>query len=430
MSLRLRLALIVATTFAAVVVACVFAAHVSASNQLSAETDRFLTEHAHDPFLEHSPDNDSDTRPPSLGPDVVVQRLNAEGTPVGGTDKLGVTAKDRAVAAGAGAYFRTDNGYRILTFPAPGGGAVQIARTTAASNHVLSTLDTRLLLIAIGGTLLAALAAYFIARRIIRPVEKLTGAAEHVAATQDLAAHIDVERNDELGRLAESFNTMLIALDTSRDQQKRLVMDASHELRTPLTALRTNMEVLQRASNMNDDQRAQLLGEAQLELHELSDLVAELVDLATDARAEEPMQRVDLGELAEQVVTRFRRRTDHQINFAAERAAAVDVRVSACERAISNLVDNACKFSPPEAPVDVCVRGAVVEVNDRGPGIAPEDRPHVFDRFYRATSARAMTGSGLGLSIVQQIAELHDGTVELVPRDGGGTTARFVLPTS
>jgi two-component system sensor histidine kinase MprB len=440
MSLRVRLALVVATTFAAVVVACVFAAHVSARNQLRAETDRFLAQRASDPHFAR--DGDRDERggrvPTNVNPDATTQFIRADGSVVGttpGQAALPVDTRDRALAAHGGKPRSRDaqvdgNSYRILTMPLAQGGALQVGRSIEGSDHVLSTLDTRLVLIALIGTFIAALAAWLIARRIVRPVERLTGAAEHVAQTQDLASHIDVERSDELGRLAESFNTMLAALETSRDQQQRLVMDASHELRTPLTALRTNMEVLQRNTAIDEHERAQLLGEASLELSELSALVAELVDLATDARAEEPLQRVELSDLTEQVVERARRRTGRIITFTAHNPASVDVRASACDRAITNLVDNACKFSPADTSIDVSVADTTIEVGDRGPGVAPEDREHVFDRFYRATSSRSMPGSGLGLSIVQQVAELHGGTVELLARAGGGTAARFTLPST
>jgi two-component system sensor histidine kinase MprB len=427
------LALIVAVTFAAVVIACVFAAHVSASNQLRAETDRFLQERAQDHDLRGGPPPNGFTPPGGdpgesgfSEPDAIVQVSYHDG-------RTQLTPGQPSLPAlGPGFHNITIKGepYRMLATTTPDGDTIRVARSVASNNHVLSTLDFRLLLIAIAGTLVAALAAWLIARRIVRPVEQLTGAAEHVAQTQDLSAHIDVERGDELGRLAESFNTMLGALQMSRDQQQRLVMDASHELRTPLTALRTNMEVLQRASNATDEERDQLLSDAQLELTELTDLVAELVDLATDVRAEEPLQQVELGELVEQVAQRYERRTGRTINFSAHDAATVNVRVSALDRAISNLLDNACKFSPVDAAVDVRVDGATIEVADRGPGISAEDHAHVFDRFYRAPASRALPGSGLGLSIVQQIAALHGGTVELDARPGGGTIARLRLTTS
>ena len=263
----------------------------------------------------------------------------------------------------------------------------------------------------------------------MRPVEQLTIAAEQIAETQELDQHIEIGRHDELGRLAASFNTMLAALGSSRAQQRRLVMDASHELRTPLTALRTNIELLQRAGTLDEAQRIELVDAAQVELAELGDLVAELVDLATDARAEEPVQRVDIGDLVDRVVERERRRSGRSITLTRDTAATVDVRVSAIDRAVHNLLDNACKFTPSDTPIDVDVDGGVIEVRDRGVGIAADERALVFDRFYRATAARSQPGSGLGLAIVRQIAELHGGTIELLEREGGGTVARLTLPT-
>jgi two-component system sensor histidine kinase MprB len=446
-SLRLRLLLVVATTFAVVVVGCVYAAHVSTQQELRAETDRFLMQRAHDPRitsgLGHQP------RPPGTGlpdnehggpqlaePDAIVQLLNSQGTVVqsiANQPKIPVDATDKAIAAGGSApNFRTvtisGTQYRVLTTPLPNGGAAQIARSIADTNKVLSTLDLRLLLIALGGTAVAAGLAWLIARRIVRPVEQLTVASEQIAKTQQLGHRIEIGRHDELGRLATSFNTMLAALGSSKAQQQRLVMDASHELRTPLTALRTNIELLQRAGTLDDAQRSELIDAAQVELAELGDLVAELVDLATDARTEEPVQPVDLGDLVEHVVDRERRRSGREITLIRENTATVEARASAIERAVHNLLTNACKFSGPDTPIEVAVCGSTIEVRDRGVGVAPDERAQVFDRFYRAAAARSQPGSGLGLSIVQQIAEMHGGTAELVPRDGGGTIARLKLP--
>ena len=204
-------------------------------------------------------------------------------------------------------------------------------------------------------------------------------------------------------------------------------MDASHELRTPLTALRTNIDLLRRARTFDAAQRDELLGETDVELRELTDLVSELVELATDTRSEELEQPVDLGELVERIVTRQQRRTGREITLEIHDAAIVDARVTLLERAIGNLLDNALKFSPAGTPVEVVVRAAVVEVLDRGTGIDPDDLPHVFDRFYRSPTARGVPGSGLGLAIVEQIAELHGGTVTLSPRVNGGIVARMNL---
>ncbi len=449
MSLRVRLALVVATTFAVVVIGCVYAAHVSTERELRSETDRFLMQRSHDPvfsggFGDHGPGRGPGSVSPNeqggpqlAEPDSIVQLVDSQGAVVRSIENqpaIPVDTRDRAIAAnGGGPYFRTvtvkGTEYRVLTTSLQGGGASQIARSIADTNSVLSTLDLRLLLIALGGTAVAAALAWLIARRIVRPVEQLTLAAEQIAQTQELEHHIEIGRHDELGRLAGSFNTMLAALGSSRAQQRRLVMDASHELRTPLTALRTNIELLQRAGSLNDAQRGELIDAAQVELAELGDLVAELVDLATDVRAEEPRTRVDLGDLVEQVVARELRRSGRTITLARDAAGIIDARAAAIDRAVHNLVNNACKFSPADTPVDVQVDGGVIEVRDRGVGIAAEERELVFDRFYRATAARSQPGSGLGLAIVLQIAQMHEGSVELLERPGGGTIARLTLPT-
>jgi two-component system, OmpR family, sensor histidine kinase MprB len=451
LSLRLRLLLVVATTFAVVVVGCVYAAHVSTRQELRAETDRFLTQRSHDPGIANGfarrglrPDGtfpETGTGPPAgarplAEPDAIVQLLDADGKvtrSIANQPALPVDGRDRDVAAHGGApVFRTvtvsGTEYRVLTTPLTGGGASQIGRSIAATNKVLSTLDLRLLLIALGGTLVAAALAWLIARRIVRPVEQLTLAAENIAETQQLDQHIEVRRADELGRLATSFNTMLAALGSSRAQQQRLVMDASHELRTPLTALRTNIELLQRADTFDEAQRIELVDAAHVELQELGDLVTELVDLATDVRAEEPAQLVDLGDLVEGVVERERRRSGRTITFSRASAGTINVRASAIDRAVHNLLNNASKFSAADTPIEVDVTGGMIEVRDRGVGIAEEERALVFDRFYRATAARSQPGSGLGLSIVHQIVGLHGGTVELRARAGGGTIARISLP--
>jgi two-component system sensor histidine kinase MprB len=449
-SLRIRLALVVATTFAFVVVGSVYAAHVSAQRALRRETDRFLVQRSHSPvFTAGAPEHGErfgDLNPPGEAPprgsfafaepDALVQVLDSDGDVVrsfAGQPAIPVDRTDEQLAAEHGsARLRTTHidgkDYRVLTMSLPNGGAAQIARSIAESNNVLSSLDIRLLLIALTGTAVAAALAWLIARRLVRPVEQLTLATEHIAQTQELDQHIDVDRRDEIGRLAASFNTMLAALGSSRAQQRRLVMDAGHELRTPLTALRTNIELLQRADSMDDAQRAELVAAAHVELTELGDLVSELVDLATDARSEEPLQPVDLGELAADVVDRDRRRSGREITMWQHEPAEVVVRAAAIDRAIHNLIDNACKFSPPGTPVEVEVQGRTVSVLDRGVGVADDERAQVFDRFYRATTARSQPGSGLGLSIVAQIAQMHGGTAELLARPGGGTIARLTLP--
>jgi len=265
-----------------------------------------------------------------------------------------------------------------------------------------------------------------IARRALRPVGRLTAAAEHVAKTQDLGAPIEIERHDELGRLADSFNQMLAALGRSREQQHRLVVDASHELRTPLTSLRTNIELLDRATDLPEGERRELLGDAVAELEELSALVAELVDLATDV-SQAGDQRVDLrlDEVVDRVVERARRRGAHSITLESE-PTVVDANPILAERAVANLVDNARKWA--DERISVGVRSGTVTVGDDGPGIAEADLERVFDRFYRSPGNQDVPGSGLGLAIVRQIAEAHGGRAWAENDPGGGARVSIELP--
>jgi two-component system sensor histidine kinase MprB len=223
---------------------------------------------------------------------------------------------------------------------------------------------------------------------------------------------------------------MLAALARARDEQSRLVADASHELRTPLTSVRTNIEFLERAPNLDQVERQALLAETRQELEELTDLVTEMVELATDTRTVEPVVNVDLDEIAGDVAERFRRRSGRPVTVALRKPARVRAQRGLVERAVTNLVDNALKFSDDAEGVEITVDGTAIEVADRGSGIATEDENKVFDRFYRADNARTRPGSGLGLSIVAQIAEAHGAMVTLVARPGGGTVARFELPQS
>jgi two-component system sensor histidine kinase MprB len=451
-SLRTRLTVIVAVIVAVAVVGGAYAAHLSTQHALQQETDKFLRERAAG-FVAHPPgdlggnfggnfdgdvgdghENDDDGRYFEF--DAIQQTIDRDGivtNSLPGQPRLPIDAEDREIArAGGESHYRdvTIGGeqYRMITASLRNGVAVQIARQVSETGDVLDVLRTRLVIIALAGVAFAALAAWLVMRRATRPIEQLTDTAEHIAATQDLTTPIAVQGDDEVGRLAASFNTMLVALDTSRAQQQRLVVDASHELRTPLTAVRTNIDFLGHAPTLDAEARAQLIAETRLELDELTNLVSEMVDLATDVRSEEPVEPVALADLAEAVATRFRRRSGTDITVRVDDAGVVDGRQAMLDRAVSNLVDNAVKFGPAGAPVDVTVRGTTIEVADRGPGIAADDRDRVFDRFYRATSARTLPGSGLGLSIVSQIAALHGGSVTLAPREGGGTVARLVLP--
>mgnify|MGYP001316623493 FL=1 len=317
---------------------------------------------------------------------------------------------------------------RVLTTPLRGSGrAVMIARPMDEVDVQLSGLWRISLQLFILGVVGSGIVGFVVAGRVVKPVRRLTEATSRIAATQDVDQHISVERHDELGQLAKSFNEMLSALTVSREQQHRLVADASHELRTPLTSLRTNLEYMQRADQIEGSERQQVLDDILFELDELTELVAELVELATDRHQMGEPTAIELDELVDAVVHRHRRRTSCSIEYRA-RPCTVRAVPALVERAVSNLIDNAVKWSPPDQPVEVEVDSGSVVVRDRGPGIPKYEREKVFERFYRIESARSSPGSGLGLSIVRHVADSFGGKVQVIDQNGSGTAVELFLP--
>ena len=286
----------------------------------------------------------------------------------------------------------------------------------------------RLQLIAFGTVLavVAALCGWLLMRRTTQPLEDLTAATERVARNRDLSP-LGLDRRDEVGRLANSFDRMLGALAVSREQQNRLVQDAAHELRTPLTSLRANIELLDRARNLPDDELDALLGGLDAEVRELSQLFDELIQLATDTTEQsEPDVDLDLADVVADAVDRFTRRTGRTVTTDTEPTPMTGNSLL-LERAVGNLLGNAHKFSPPDQPIMVVLRDRRVSVRDHGPGIPLDERRRVFDRFYRTDEARALAGSGLGLAIVEQIAEYHGGTASAGGAPGGGADVGFTV---
>ena len=294
-------------------------------------------------------------------------------------------------------------------------------------NRTLHRLGILLLVIALGGIAVAAGLGLAVSRAALAPVRRLTEASEHVTETGDLSERIEVSGQDELSRLAASFNTMLAALEESSRAQRQLVADASHELRTPLTSLRTNIEVLAGERSLPPGERERLLSDVVEQLGEMTTLIAELIELARAEQHPEQPEDVRLDLLAQGAVERAKRNRP-EVSFTTDlQESVVHGAPSTIERAVANLLDNAAKWSPPGGNVEVAVRDGEVIVRDHGPGIADEDLPYVFDRFYRSTSARGMPGSGLGLAIVKQVADAHGGTVAAERADGGGTLMRLRL---
>lgn len=319
--------------------------------------------------------------------------------------------------------------YRVVAVPAGPGSALVLAQPMDSIERALARLQVILLLSTVGGVALSALAGWAVARNGLRPVRRLTAATEHVARTQELRP-IAVTGRDELARLTTSFNQMLTALDASQERQRQLVADAGHELRTPLTSLRTNIELLGQAAENPDrtlsaDERTEIMTDVRVQLDELTTLVGDLVELAR----EEPLRRdpepLDLADVVTAALARIRPRAVGLTMDVELESWTVVGEPSLLERAITNLLDNAVKWSPDGGTVTVRLEDGTLSVSDQGPGIDETDLPHVFDRFYRAREARALPGSGLGLSIVRRAAERHRGTVAADEAPGGG--ARFCL---
>ena len=323
-----------------------------------------------------------------------------------------------------------DVDYRILSKPLPRGGLLQIGRDLSEVNDAVSGMVRTFLLLGLIGIALAILLAWLLASQLAKPIKRLSKTAEHVARTQELTAFIDSKDGDkEVRRLAESFNVMLRALATSRDQQKRLVTDASHELRTPLTSVRTNIELLAKAKSIEAKDKESIIRDLKTEINELSLLVDEIVNLATstDFRSENFVTK-DLYETTRQVAEKFSRRSGRTIKVASSGDSMRDMQCSAIERAISNLVDNAIKFSPEGTDIVITVENGTVCVRDFGIGVREDDRDQLFERFFRSVDTRSHPGSGIGLSIVEEIILRHDGQVFVrAPENGSGTEVGFTL---
>jgi two-component system, OmpR family, sensor histidine kinase MprB len=351
-----------------------------------------------------------------------------------GSDQLPVSIQALAAAKGeiADPFFEDAHvegtHVRVLTLPLGGGYAVQVARSLEEVDSILGKIKRWLIALALVGIALAAGLGLLVAQAVLAPVQRLTRTAEDVSETRDLSRRIDASGTDELSRLAATFNTMLAALEESARAQRQLVSDASHELRTPLTSLRTNIEVLARDEALPPHDREQLLHDVTEQLTEMTALIAELVELARGDQAPVEPEDVRLDLATADAIERTRRNRPG-ISFKPDLQESMVRGVpSTIERAISNLLDNAAKWSPPDGEIEVTVRDGELTVRDHGAGIDPDDLPFVFDRFYRAPAARGMPGSGLGLAIVRQVAEAHGGTVTAEAADGGGTRMRLSLP--
>ena len=441
MSFRLRVTLLAAAAVAIAVVGAAALLYVVLEQQLLMQIDQSL-QSASQMARESGPRPGPRGFPP-LGDrnvttgraDIVAQSIDASGKviradlnqadPSLATPIARQVAATQTAAAPFDASAADGSHVRVYAVPIGNGAALEVTRSLEDMDAVLSETRNRLILVALAGVLTASGLGALVARAALAPVERLTTVVEEVAKTRDLSRRVAATGHDELSRLAASFNEMLIALEVSLRQQRQLVADASHELRTPLTSLRTNLEMLARGQPTDPAERNLVMRDLVAQLERMSTLVADLIDLARDAEAELPIEDVRLDELVEDALAGARGHYPKVRFTVSSRPTTIHGVRSRISRAVTNLLDNAGKWSPAGGIVEVAVANGEVSVRDHGPGVAPEDAPHVFDRFWRASNARHLPGSGLGLSIVKDVAEKHGGSVTLEPVAGGG--ARFRL---
>ncbi|MEY3020675.1 MAG: hypothetical protein RLZZ272_1659 [Actinomycetota bacterium] len=383
----------------------------------------------------------------------IVQITDADGrtfrrTVIDDDVRLPVPPSVRAVAAGeASAFLRTveveGRPLRVLTVPLRGGFAAQVARPLDEIAGVILELRRRIALVTLAAAVVSALLARGVAGRSVRPVSDLTARIEAVRGSGDLDTRLDVRSDDEIGRLAAAFDGMLARLRAAQDAQDRLTADASHELRTPLTSLRTNLEVLSLAEQgevtLAAAERMRLLGDVQGQVVELAAMVDGLIAIARDGGPGGPRESVDVVALVDEAVRTARRRHPQRAEdlVVAPPVGTPQARVTG-ERprllsAVTNLLDNAVKYAP-EGPIEVRVTDGPasgelrIAVRDHGPGVEPDDLPHLFERFFRAASARSASGAGLGLALVDQVARDHGGRADARTLEVGGLEVEMVLP--
>ncbi|HYM53953.1 MAG TPA: HAMP domain-containing sensor histidine kinase [Solirubrobacteraceae bacterium] len=360
-----------------------------------------------------------------ISPQGTVEVPGGQGT---APTRIAVTAGDRAIAArgsGSGLSDRSVRGtkLRVLTVGTGEAGAVLIARPLSEVEHELGRLLLILALIGGGGIVLAALLGALVARTALAPVARFTRRTETLTGSLDLSERLEVEGRDELARLADSFNATLEALERSVRAQRHLIADASHELRTPISSLRANIQILGEAGRLGPQEQESLRRDIVEELDELTALVGDVVELARGASPEGAVDDVRLDEVVQAAVARAGRRGEVRFALSLE-PTIVRGQADRIDRAVSNLVDNARRFSPEASSVEVALRDGVLTVRDHGPGFEEADLPFVFDRFYRAEEARKLPGSGLGLAIVRQAAEACGGFAEAANAPGGGALLR------
>jgi two-component system sensor histidine kinase MprB len=442
MSFRVRLALLAALVVAVAIVGTGFAVYYTDRHELMAQVDGDLSSSLELPPLHrlvmwsprpgplHAQVNALLRRPPAQAVPTREYSVVLPRTATALKVRVLPGQRARAVSRKPKPTFRTvmvkGVPMRVMTLALPA-ATISVSRSLVEVDRNLAHLRWLLVLVTAGGIVAAAILGLLVFGRAVAPLRRLTETTEEIVETGDLSRRVGRRGRDEISRLSLRLDELLTSLDASLRTQRQLVADASHELRTPIATLRANIGVLAQPGALDADEREELLADVQEELEAMTTLVAELVELARGEESDAPPSEFRLDELVQGAVDRAARRAPEASFRTTLEPSIVTGVPDRIERAVANLLDNARKWSPPDQPIDVSVHSGVVEVRDRGPGIAAEDVPRVFDRFYRARAARSQPGAGLGLAIVKQIADAHGGSVTVDQAPGGGAILRLSL---
>jgi two-component system, OmpR family, sensor kinase len=355
---------------------------------------------------------------------------------------LAATAFTVAPAKLKTAFFVTRAGFRSYILPVIEKGRlrfiIQASGTLQPITLQLSRLKTALLLYLPLSIFLVIISGLFLTKRALKPVDEMTRTIRQITS-KNLRQKIDVAgANDEIFRLAETFNDMLTRVDKAFSIQRQLIQDISHELRTPLTALKGKQEVALNKQRSPEEYESVLNVNLE-EINKMSQLVENLLILARMEERGMPLetQPVDLNRLITQVLHDLRAFADHKhlsLSFSTAGKAFVKADEDQLAHVFSNVIDNAIKYTGAKGKISVKVAtddgSAVVEIRDTGAGMKEEELKHIFDRFYRADKSRSSPGFGLGLSIAKSIVDAHKGRIEVESKVNQGSTFRIILPLS